>query len=163
MVLFEYKAGLWLEDMHRGLLWAANWTMGLRPRQSTAPSWSWASQDFTGWASEFGPYSLMECFQVARDGNVLARIEACKVVTLYDDTFGQVLSATLQIRGPTQTGGNLKLEPRLLDGSDLSDFLLDKPESFHREGKIGCVIDDLHDFTHNGSSGEWMHTSQFAR
>jgi len=39
---FTYRAGIWLEDATRGLLWTTN-GKGVRPVKRHAPSWSWAS------------------------------------------------------------------------------------------------------------------------
>jgi hypothetical protein len=40
-----YVAGLWTDDIHRGLLWSAPDSTTCKPdlRQYRAPSWSWAS------------------------------------------------------------------------------------------------------------------------
>ena len=40
----EYRAGIWLEDLHRALLWYIDGQC-VRPEQYRAPSWSWASID----------------------------------------------------------------------------------------------------------------------
>lgn len=40
---WAYVAGLWKEDLHAGILWEAS-VPGVRRR---APSWSWASIDFS--------------------------------------------------------------------------------------------------------------------
>jgi hypothetical protein len=37
---YNYKAGLWLEEIHRGLLWIST-VLGQRPSTTRAPSWSW--------------------------------------------------------------------------------------------------------------------------
>ncbi|CZT52324.1 uncharacterized protein RSE6_13634 [Rhynchosporium secalis] len=39
---FHYKAGLWLEDIHRGLLWQPSTSL-IRSKDEGCPSWSWAS------------------------------------------------------------------------------------------------------------------------
>ncbi|KAH8687983.1 heterokaryon incompatibility protein-domain-containing protein, partial [Tricladium varicosporioides] len=39
---YTYKAGLWLEDFHRGLLWQSHGSVE-KVKNATAPSWSWAS------------------------------------------------------------------------------------------------------------------------
>ena len=43
---FSYHAGLWREDMHRGLLWSG-YHAGIRPRAYIAPSRSWVSLAYT--------------------------------------------------------------------------------------------------------------------
>jgi hypothetical protein len=44
----EYKAGIWAQDIHRGLIWFAP-RPGAKRRVTPyiAPSWSWASVDFS--------------------------------------------------------------------------------------------------------------------
>lgn len=42
---FTYLAGLWLEDIHRGLMWISS-GQGRRSKDYAAPSWSWASMTF---------------------------------------------------------------------------------------------------------------------
>jgi hypothetical protein len=42
---FTYLAGLWLEDIRRGLLWISS-GQGVRNQPYSAPSWSWASMTF---------------------------------------------------------------------------------------------------------------------
>ncbi|KAK0101141.1 hypothetical protein ONS95_012877 [Cadophora gregata] len=39
---FEYKSGLWLEDLHRGLLWQSSYPSE-KSKDDFCPSWSWAS------------------------------------------------------------------------------------------------------------------------
>lgn len=41
---FQFIAGLWLEDLAKGLLWQAT-SRGVKRVQGTIPSWSWASVD----------------------------------------------------------------------------------------------------------------------
>jgi hypothetical protein len=40
---YTYVAGLWQEDVHRGLLWYSDEGSNSKPRQYIAPSWSWAA------------------------------------------------------------------------------------------------------------------------
>lgn len=42
---FTYKAGIWLEDIHLGLLWSSNGT-GTRRVGTNAPSWTWVGSTF---------------------------------------------------------------------------------------------------------------------
>jgi hypothetical protein len=41
---FTYRAGLWIEDMHLGLLWSVG-GRGQKPSEYRAPSWSWVALD----------------------------------------------------------------------------------------------------------------------
>ena len=94
-----YKAGLWLEDMHLGLLWSA-------PRHATrtrtpyiAPSWSWASMGLGSSGIEYNRSLLSDI--AASPLMRVARIESVKVALLCDDPFGQIKAANIVMRGPS--------------------------------------------------------------
>jgi hypothetical protein len=97
--LQDYKAGLWLEDMHQGLLWTAKGADGRRTSQ-VAPSWSWASVEpkFFGGADYDGELlkqihaSPLEC---------IAIIERVDVTLSSKNLFGQVSAGDLIITGPS--------------------------------------------------------------
>ena len=63
-----YKAGVWVEDFHLGLLWSVN-CRGSLPKQYRAPSWSWASLDINmSWGNTdfqlyFGPRNYEAVYQ----------------------------------------------------------------------------------------------------
>ncbi|RDW57689.1 hypothetical protein BP5796_12490 [Coleophoma crateriformis] len=100
---YQYKAGLWQEDMHRGLIWSAT---GMGKRSSSeyiAPSWSWASVDFTECGERsfrtLYPYKASWEFSFSRL-TADASIEQVCVRNAYDgDAFSQVTSGYLVISG----------------------------------------------------------------
>lgn len=99
----QYKAGLWLDDFHRALLWLPLRIMGeevgpSRHPKYIAPSWSWASLD------------LRQCGEQTRTANIytgmvendlqpLANILQVDIKNVDDDPFGQVISASLVLEG----------------------------------------------------------------
>lgn len=102
---FEYKAGLWAEDIHTGLLWAVN-GRGERPETYRAPSWSWASLDIRFyWGTNINPnfelYMLTGNWDKDPDPESGRRAEvvACEVETSNGDPFGPVVSGRLRIKG----------------------------------------------------------------
>jgi hypothetical protein len=94
---YSYKAGLWDEDLIRGLAWFIEPVTNRRARCSdyVAPSWTWASipsrvslnsRDYIGWP---------ENFEAAEDTKVLeTRLEY-----LSDDPYLGVSAGLLKIRG----------------------------------------------------------------
>jgi hypothetical protein len=87
---WTYKSGLWLEDIHQGLLWEASGGGG-RNAMYQAPSWSWASQD--------SPVSQGTGLFNETLGRIAEIIE-CSVVPRDDDPFGCITSGFLRIHGP---------------------------------------------------------------
>jgi len=92
-----YKAGLWEEEIHTELLWSTSGNATrLHDYNYIAPSWSWASLNF----------SSKDCHlyhQSGRDNrhNILrlARVLSIDVSYVGTDEFGQVASARLSIWG----------------------------------------------------------------
>jgi hypothetical protein len=85
-----YKAGIWLEDAHTGLRWAASGT-GKRHSEYTAPSWSWASLTYTNG-------NFYDQFFASSDD--IAEVLEMDVTTVGEDIYGQISSASLKISGP---------------------------------------------------------------
>lgn len=82
----SYSAGIWSKDVIRGLLWYYL-NPSPMPRQYTAPSWSWASND--GTLKHYWPLDATadaECFYV-------------EVVGLTADPFGQVARGSITLAG----------------------------------------------------------------
>jgi hypothetical protein len=85
---YTYKAGIWQEDVHRGLLWSTT-SAAKRTSQYIAPSWSWASLiDQTRRL-----YSKVH--EVTEN---VAKIVHIDVTNVGDDIYGQVTSASLKIQ-----------------------------------------------------------------
>jgi len=102
---FLYKAGLWAEDIHTGLLWAVN-GRGERAEKYRAPSWSWASLDIRFyWGTNINPnfelYMLMGNWDKDSNPESCRRAEMleCEVETVNGDPFGPVVGGWLRLRG----------------------------------------------------------------
>jgi Heterokaryon incompatibility protein (HET) len=93
---YHYKAGLWFEDIHNGLLWYAPW---FGRSAGHAPTWSWAVFD----VQQHSPSQLTETGMVigssVKQDRHLAKIIQVQVKNVDNDTFGQVESARITIEG----------------------------------------------------------------
>jgi hypothetical protein len=88
---YGYKCGLWLEDIHRGLLWLPlRWAT--RSKDTRVPSWSWASINQPCCFDNLG-YLTQYC------EGFRAEILDVTVNTVDDNLYGQVLSASLVLKG----------------------------------------------------------------
>jgi hypothetical protein len=58
----SYMAGVWAQDLHRGLLWSSDGPGTYRPSDYIAPSWSWAALEFS--CSSRDEDSLLSVYQV---------------------------------------------------------------------------------------------------
>jgi hypothetical protein len=96
--LQDYKAGLWLQDMHQGLLWTTSGTGRKTKAPYIAPSWSWASMDLGGSEMTYNA-SMIDRF-VGSPLIQVARIERINVALLSEDPFGQIKAANLVMTGP---------------------------------------------------------------
>ncbi|KAL3421007.1 hypothetical protein PVAG01_07452 [Phlyctema vagabunda] len=99
---FSYMAGLWLEDLHHGLLWTVN-GRGTRSGEYRAPSWSWAALDMNFyWGLTINPnfqLYMQSLWNQREDGECIADIISCDVQTVNEDPFSEVESAQLRLRG----------------------------------------------------------------
>ena len=96
---YSYKAGIWLEQFHGGLLWHC----GSPEKRSTdgfiSPSWSWASMETT----VSRPAHVSWCFgptPACTDNSVGSRAELldCQVKLAGPDIYGQVRDASITLR-----------------------------------------------------------------
>jgi hypothetical protein len=103
---YHYKAGLWLEDIHRGLLWNSG-TSGQRSLTTRASSWSWASMtgDLT--------YELFDPPLWAYAEGYRATIDDIKVKCNADDPFSFVTSASLTLTSLCQGFPRSEFSPSL--------------------------------------------------
>jgi Heterokaryon incompatibility protein (HET) len=97
---FNYRAGLWLEDMIIGLLWKP----GDASPTSSLPTWSWISfrrdlQDH----DEADLYYHLMLVAKPKHGTYEATILNCTVQLADNDPFGRVNAGSLTIRGKWQT------------------------------------------------------------
>lgn len=93
-----YKAGIWVEDFHVGLLWNAG-CRGSLSKRYRAPSWSWASLDMNmKWGLNIDPtfdlYFGTSRYDVCREAELLTMD-----VKLADgDPYGHLLSGSLRLK-----------------------------------------------------------------
>jgi hypothetical protein len=94
---YHYKAGLWLEDFRRGLLWTA---CTAKLNFEHAPSWSWAAIEgsnephFERIHQQFELEMHLDCPEV--------ELISFSIHNTNDNTFGLVESASLCLRGLCQ-------------------------------------------------------------
>ena len=167
----SYKAGLWLEDMHRGLLWEARSPRIRCYQEWQAPSWSWASQNFTGCTEQSRPYIQVLWKRFPCEDYEMAEIIECNVKTLHDNPYGQVISAALKICGLTQRANYWKTEPVLLASDDemVADYKTGTiapgviRNNAQHSDKIACIIDDLWDWgdSWDGDLSHWVQQTGF--
>lgn len=101
----RYAAGLWLEDIYRGLLWCY-YGRGRPPKTYRAPSWSWASLDAIqpqipgAHHNLYDEFSIDEMINNKPDANdVKAEVLDCDVTARDKDPYGEVIAASIIIRG----------------------------------------------------------------
>ncbi|KAG4441301.1 hypothetical protein IFR05_003229 [Cadophora sp. M221] len=105
---YKYKAGMWLEDIHVGLMWTTNGT-GLKRKNIACPSWSWAGVVFPGPGKSDLPYDMWSgprsLTKMARTTSIHSKslIEDITPGKLDKNATGDVKSGTLTIRGNFQT------------------------------------------------------------
>ncbi|RDW78455.1 hypothetical protein BP5796_06307 [Coleophoma crateriformis] len=95
-----YLAGLWLEDIHRGLQWTALHC----ERQATyiAPSWSWAALKHKCGTSDVDHIGIYHDYldrKNAKLSSEKAEVLAAEVQNMKSDPFSVVLSGYLKLRG----------------------------------------------------------------
>jgi hypothetical protein len=98
---FTYRCGIWLEDMHRGLLWSTKGAdkSNLRKFENIcALSWTWVSINFAGNTHKhlvpYFPLVFQTIFPACD-----AKIVHCHVEMADDDPYGRISSAVLTIQG----------------------------------------------------------------
>lgn len=114
---YHYLAGLWREDLARGLSWYRPSTVGNdipHVLEYRAPSWSWASQD--GPLRHYG-LNVNTMFLSSEFDIIDAHVEKKG-----QDLFGKVQSGYLKIRGKIRTGIVRKLPHQFRQGE--YDFYL---------------------------------------
>ncbi|KAJ9608081.1 hypothetical protein H2200_007069 [Cladophialophora chaetospira] len=127
----EYLAGLWMRQIHVGLLWMIDDDVSAsRASVYRAPSWSWASMD--------GPvsWSLIDGFVQTADGFIESAIEVVNFLVQPDgkDPFGPVQKVEMFVKG------RLKCIPA---SELLANKVLTYPEWMSgRASQIGCYLED---------------------
>jgi hypothetical protein len=101
----KYMAGLWLGDIHSDLLWRSPKKGAIMRNIYVAPSWSWASIDFsTSWKrSDLPDYPMFEFDLLHRKScTAIAEILDVTIMNVGNDPFGKVESGSLRVRAPIQ-------------------------------------------------------------
>lgn len=101
---YNYKAGLWLEDIHYGFLWDTGSSTVIRCSISIAPSWSWTSLEID--KSSYEPRILKRriYFDKSWETEVqyAATIIDVSIINVADEPFSQVISGPLTVYAPLQ-------------------------------------------------------------
>ncbi|CZR65411.1 uncharacterized protein PAC_15311 [Phialocephala subalpina] len=90
---YHYKCGLWLEDLHRGLLWQATSSIN-RAKRTSSPSWSWASAQPPWGGPNMEPQNYKPGFR--------ASVLEINVSNVDGNPFAQVVSASLKLKGQSR-------------------------------------------------------------
>lgn len=141
---YNYKAGLWLEDFHRALLWQPNCAVE-RLENTSVPSWSWASMKF--------PWTLLRLNLDICLPNFRVTVLGVNVHTLEDNLFGPVISGSLMIEGGCmalenwQTGTNIiyNTSPRSMKLSNRWIVPQFRPNRWYKvppPGRVICNLDE---------------------
>jgi hypothetical protein len=165
-----YCAGLWKEDLHRGLLWSFNGAGFAHMSKYLAPSWSWASVAFERSQFKRGRFSSSrdragywkcEPYRIAHLASLQKRhheydveVLDCVIVPARDDEYGLVSSGSLTLRGLCIQA--LKYRKPAVE-NDSKDLLMFKRgctsrlfrRSFPRT-YISCIMDNYDDSSHRG-------------
>lgn len=89
----RYLAGLWEDDLSRGLLWTVKGDIRHGGQRYRAPSWSWASINLTSISYESGPKSDIN------PRSDWFRIESVRVGIPTKNPFGEVDGGALEVTG----------------------------------------------------------------
>lgn len=144
-----YQAGIWREDMHRGLLWAFG-GLGSGTYDSAVPSWSWASLRLDRpFAATAGMTNLR--FLETKDPGFSAHIEACHIHLASHDGYGETLSGQLIITGLCQRVSTLVSRSPLYFWNDIDQGHWSLQYSYDDTHHVPftskhtlCDIDDLY-------------------
>jgi hypothetical protein len=142
-----YKAGIWLEDLHLGLLWSY-FGRGVKPGFYRAPSWSWAAMDYSA-VEKADDSNYSELFGWSRGStdpevtNSNAEVVSCEVILKDNDPYGAVLGGELILRAFWITWPRKKLWP-WDELWSLPPIVDDGFGTINRmsAGKIVCIFDE---------------------
>lgn len=133
-----YLCGLWLEDFAVGLMWRSSGGKVESNFASAPPSWSWAT--LNGPRPNKG-YRI--CNPGEKNLREHAELVGHSVVTADDNIFGQVISASLTIRGRYEYLRRLKPTKIVSDNRDIFDVRSYISEEF--PFSIRCTLDKRQD------------------
>ena len=112
MTKYTYKAGIWLEDIHKGLLWSSNGTGTRRnapPGKSWGvPSWTWIGVTFPSPRTLNPPYNKFSGPQslLHKRKSIIkekAAVVNISIETTDGDPYGRVTKGVLTMEGRTVT------------------------------------------------------------
>jgi len=114
MTRWMYRAGIWMEDVHAGLLWAVG-GLGQRTRGYVAPSWSWASLTLNKSSPEYENLMSPQIYQYRPylalrkadpDAAPDAEIIDVSITNIPEDRYGEIESGSLTLRGLWKDANN---------------------------------------------------------
>jgi hypothetical protein len=128
----RYVAGLWQQDLHRGLLWTAPSSTNSKSdlRNYRAPSWSWASLRRTC------TFHVREVLQTGRVRTGLFKIRNASLETSEINPFGGVTAGELSVTGLLK-----RAHPRGIEGEEIFEEISsdnDRSSLFDLEGR--CAV-----------------------
>lgn len=144
---FIYRAGIWLEDFHRGLAWAIKGNSD-RVGSYIAPSWSWASiktpvdrtPDTEARHTEtWDPDLQAEYFTT--HWPMPSKLIDCNITLQRKDPFGQITNATIVLRGLWLQFSNWEVKKPIRIGT----LFAKKKKPLHHKGiqwSIDCNFDE---------------------
>ena len=109
---YRYKAGIWAEDVHVGLLWSSN-GIGRKRENIACPSWTWAGGLFAGLGDSNPPYNIWSgprsitktVFPTLIHSRALIKEIA---IEGGEEISGAVMSGTISIEGKIQSAEDWK-------------------------------------------------------
>lgn len=133
-----YFAGLWLEDLPRGLLWDGQIQSSKTAwRRPGIPSWSWVSRaELAGTGSPLTSYSWINLFGFRTDPRLRVLAEGTFSLTNAGDTFGSVLEGQLRLEAAVRQG--VVIGP----GETLDDKFMVKVNGRDEEAFLDCPFDE---------------------
>jgi hypothetical protein len=123
---YTYLAGLWKEDIHRGLLWSTELNKPITSSPYLAPSWSWAASS--------SPISMRpgdEEQPIIKLGSRRGELVYSEIKNTGTDCYGQVSDGFIIIKAPT-----LNIEYHQERYISANVILPDRPSDLVRKGIV---------------------------
>jgi len=141
---YEYRAGIWTQDFHNGLLWSVR-GRALYPSTYVAPSWSWAAIKSGNHLlpAYVGSYIPVFTGLVGSILTPIAEILQINLGYLGEDEFGPIRSGELRINAPHKSLASFENDEIRLPLA--KDNNLKKQSPFFYEilpSTITCWLDD---------------------
>jgi len=138
---YHYKAGLWLEDLPRGLLWQRRNSTD-KSLETFAPSWSWASTSHPNNSRSFFLDVYRPEFRV--------KVLEADATNKHNNPFGKVISASLKLQGHTRPLGYWHSNSRPIYNENPDMYLFNQwllPWSVNTNqypalGRVLCTLDE---------------------